>query len=75
LALPIIQKLVDTFGTHEREITFEKCDDCYWIGIRDMVCDSYDSTHTGKDIIEAALRALVAWKFPDGLPEPIYEKE
>lgn len=29
----------------------------------------------GKDITEAALRALVAWKFPDGLPEPIYESE
>lgn len=27
------------------------------------------------DLTEAALRALVAWKFPDGLPEPVYESE
>lgn len=62
LALPIIDKLL------QAQALFANATGDY------VACmlKSAETTY-GKDITEAALRALVAWKFPDGLPEPVYE--
>lgn len=61
LALPIIDKLMMEGVMFIRNSS----------GI--VACMS--KPHYGKNITEAALRALVAWKLPDALPEPIYESE
>jgi len=67
LALPIIDKLIKNFFDFERDSNNENLTSCasFYSGINFI----------GDNITEAALRALVAWKFPDGLPEPIYESE
>ena len=67
LALPIIDIMLSEnfcfINDHISDAVL--CGDC--LGDIDKIA--------GKDITEAALRALVAWKFPDGLPEPVYESE
>ena len=66
LALPIIDKLIND----DKSALFAKTNypgACFMLSNGGLYC--------GDNITEAALRALVAWKFPDGLPEPVYEKE
>jgi len=74
LALPIIDSMMQRFdisvfsGAKEVELAIEEKNGWRLQLTRRVVQFS-------SNITEAALRALVAWKFPDGLPEPIYESE
>lgn len=74
LALPIIDSMMQHFdvsifsGAKETEFAIEAKNGWRLLLTRRVV-------RFGDNITEAALRALVAWKFPDGLPEPIYESE
>lgn len=74
LALPIIEKMASRFqiislgDENPKTIIFT----LNWLDQEDVGINKQRTT--GASYVEAALRALVAWKFPDGLPEPVYEK-
>jgi len=74
LALPIIDSMMQHFdvsifsGAKDTEFAIEAKNGWRLLLTRRVV-------RFGDNITEAALRALVAWKFPDGLPDPIYESE
>lgn len=72
LTLPIIEKLASRFqiiSVGDDNIIFTLS----WLDLEDRSMGKIRTT--GATFTEAALRALVAWKFPDGLPEPVYESE
>lgn len=78
LALPIIEKIakrfkiisIQTMG--KTNATF--IDLVYTNDVMDN--KSYNIISViSDDFVTCALRALVAWKFPDGLPEIVYESE
>lgn len=75
LALPIIEKLVDNLGVRNNQITLYKIGICYMFSDKDLNSNESLRISCGGTLAEAALRALVAWKFPNGLPDPVYEKE
>lgn len=70
LALPIMNKLIHhgfQFGLMGAE------DGDTFVRVYSMRLNVF--ADSDRSLEEAALRALVAWKFPDGLPKPIYESE
>lgn len=75
LALPIIEKLVAQYGDDDYTISTGKLASNGKYYCQRLHRGENQSYFLGDTFTEAALRALVAGKFPDGLPEPVYEKE
>jgi hypothetical protein len=74
LLMPIFEKLISNFNFDASKHS-DEWDNKYYLRIHGYGADFTSISTTGDSATEAALRALVAWKFPDGLPEPIYESE
>ena len=75
LALPIIERLLAEYGNDDYTISTGKLASNGKYYCQRLHRGENQSYFLGDTFTEAALRAMVAWKFPDGLPEPIYESE
>lgn len=75
LALPIIEKLVAQYGDDDYTISTGKLVSNGKYYCQRLHRGENQSYFLGDTFTEAALRALVVWEFPDGLPEPVFESE